>query len=217
MKNNWIRYIFPPLNANMYLLIKENYAVIVDPSIQEDALKFLRQHNISKVYIILTHEHFDHISGVTYYKKRFNTHIIAHKYTNDRVSNPKNKITSIYMASLMSKPSDIQKLAMKQCNEPIFFDVDTIINEEYECAIGNHLFYFRHIPGHSQGSIAIIMDNKILFSGDSLIYVEETNTRFIGGSYTDYQDITLPYFKSLNKELLVLPGHGESFYLGEVL
>lgn len=217
MKNNCTRYIFPPLNANMYLFMEDDYAIIVDPSIQEDAYKLLKRKGINKLYIILTHEHFDHMSGVNYFKDRFDTTIIAHSYTKDRVSNPKNKIASIYMASFMSKPSDIQKLVMEQCKKPILFDVDITINKEYECNINNHFFHFKHIPGHSQGSIAIIMNNKFLFSGDSLMLESEINTRFIGGSYTDYQAITLPYFKSLNKELLVLPGHGESFYLGEVL
>lgn len=217
MKNNWARYIFPPLNANMYLLIEKDYAIMVDPSVQEDVYKSLKENDVKKIYIILTHEHFDHISGVKYYKDKFDTIIIAHIFTKERVSNPKNRIISMYMASFMSKPSNIQRIVLEQCKEPIFFDIDIAVNKEYKCSIGNHSFYFRHIPGHSQGSIAIIMNECILFSGDSLIYGEEINTRFIGGNSMDYKNITLPYFNTLDKNLLVLPGHGDSFLLGDIL
>ena len=71
------------------------------------------------------------------------------------------------------------------------------------------------MPGHSTGSIGIIIDNKLFFSGDSLLKNVHVTTSLPGGSKKDYRSITVPLIKALPNETLVYPGHGESFILGE--
>ena len=76
---------------------------------------------------------------------------------------------------------------------------------------------FHHIPGHSQGSCCILLNNKVLFTGDSLLAEYPVITRFPGGSSKDYKNISLPFLKSLNPNLVVYPGHGKSERLGNIL
>ena len=45
-----------------------------------------------------------------------------------------------------------------------------------------HNFFLKALPGHTEGSCGIWMDEKIFFSGDYLIPGEEVITRFPGGS-----------------------------------
>ena len=61
-----------PVHANMYILEHGDRAIIIDPSIEECGLT-----NCSIDFIILTHEHYDHISAVNYWKDKTNAKVIA--------------------------------------------------------------------------------------------------------------------------------------------
>ena len=65
-------------------------------------------------------------------------------------------------------------------------------------------------PGHSKGSCCILFDKKCMFSGDTLVTGHETILRLPGGSKKDFAEITMPFLNSLDGELMVYPGHGES-------
>lgn len=67
-------------------------------------------------------------------------------------------------------------------------------------------------PGHSPGSAAIRLDEKWLFSGDSLLGDREVVVRFDGGSEEDFLTKAMPYYRSLPENTRVYPGHGERFF-----
>ena len=48
-----------------------------------------------------------------------------------------------------------------------------------------------------------------MFSGDTLVTGHDTILRLPGGSKKDFAEKTLPFLHSLDRELLVYPGHGE--------
>ena len=52
-----------------------------------------------------------------------------------------------------------------------------------------HEFHLFEIPGHSQGSIGILLDNKDFFSGDSLMVNCEIELRTPGGSRKKWREI----------------------------
>ena len=80
-----------------------------------------------------------------------------------------------------------------------------------------HKIFLKETPGHSKGSICILVDEKILFSGDTLVTGHETILRLPGGSKKDFAGITLPYLESLDREIMVYPGHGEPQKLAEFM
>ncbi len=55
---------YAPIETNMYMIIKDNEALVIDPHENQDLLMLLISNEVSKVTIILTHEHPDHISGI---------------------------------------------------------------------------------------------------------------------------------------------------------
>ena len=63
-KHELHRYILPLMNSNMFVIVSGNAALVIDPNEDEEALRMLTDSNILDVTVILTHEHFDHISGV---------------------------------------------------------------------------------------------------------------------------------------------------------
>lgn len=211
------RYLFEPLKSNMYMIIEGQQALIIDPCMLSEPYQKLRKKDIKRISIILTHEHFDHISGVPILDKEFRTHIIAHEKTGIRISDPHNHIASRYMATFIGKNAETIQLVKEQCKEQIVISVDTFFKQEYDYMWGSHSLHLVSTPGHSPGSICIILDSTYLFTGDSLIPGEPVITRFPGGNIDDYQDITLPFLHSLNREIIVYPGHGESMTLGEMI
>ena len=66
-------------------------------------------------------------------------------------------------------------------------------------------------PGHSPGSACYILDSKYIFTGDSLIQNTPTITRFRTSNNETYENVTRLFLRTLDKNMLVFPGHGEPF------
>ena len=78
-----------------------------------------------------------------------------------------------------------------------------------------HKLFMKETPGHSKGSICILVDDKYLFSGDTIFREFPTATRMPGGSTRAYKTITEPWLESLPQDIVVYPGHTDSFVLFE--
>ena len=61
------------------------------------------------------------------------------------------------------------------------------------------------------------MDDMNLFSGDTRVTGHETILRLPGSSKKDFANITVPYLESLDKEIMVYPGHGKPQKLAEFM
>lgn len=208
-------YSFEPIDARMYVLLKNKNALIIDPCVSNKALQEMKQKAVENILVLLTHEHYDHISGVNWLRKQFeNVKIICEKQCAEAITNSHKNISAYSNALYMDK-------AMDKTLEEYGWDLDySCTADEYfedvlELDWENHQFLLKKTPGHSKGSICIVMDNNYLFSGDSLVTGHKTVTRLPGGSKKDFQDITIPFLKDLNPELLVYPGHGNPQRLKE--
>lgn len=210
------RYVFDLLDSNMYVLIEGNDAIIIDPHYSNEAEKLLLHHSVKNLDIILTHEHFDHVSGAVYYAKHANN-IIANCYCKDKLGDPNNRINSRFAATFVGANQIIRQRINEVCKEKVVVLVNKCFKEEFLYVWGNHKLYFRTTPGHTLGSICMILDDKYLFTGDSLIPGNEIVTRFPGGSEKDYKLITRKFLEQLDKDLIVCPGHGEMQKLGEII
>ena len=58
------RYILPLIKSNMYVIVSDSDALIIDPIENTEAFERIKNTGIKAVTAVLTHEHFDHISGV---------------------------------------------------------------------------------------------------------------------------------------------------------
>ena len=56
-----------------------------------------------------------------------------------------------------------------------------------------------------------MLDNSIIFTGDTMIKDHKIINGFKGGSIKDMYDITLPILQQLPDKIIVMPGHGEPF------
>lgn len=206
-------YSFAPIDSRMYLVISNNKALIIDPCVNTDALQLLKDKNIMDVIILPTHEHYDHISGINWMKENFRCRVIAIDRCAQNLSDPKRN-ASAYFDALLFFTSPETKIAGDYI-QPYSCEADETFND-YKCFNWeNHKIEIIHSPGHSDGSVCILIDNIFVFTGDSLIKGKQTITRLPGGSKKKYAEITLPFLKSLPKDSIIFPGHGEAGYIHE--
>lgn len=202
------------INSNMYIVCCNNHGIIFDPHISQEALEYIKNNSLYVDYIILTHEHYDHISGVNWFKELFKCNVICSEECAYAIQRPELNLSKYFdvLNQLLPKGDKLRaskNVELYSCNADIVFQ--NKLNLKWQ----GHMVDFILIPGHSRGSICILFDNKYLFSGDSLLKDYSTVTRLRGGDRKIYKEQTLELFKSLAPETIVYPGHYEMFVLGD--
>ncbi|MGN1205976.1 MAG: MBL fold metallo-hydrolase [Eubacterium sp.] len=203
-------YIFEPIDARMYVLIEDKDALIIDPNIQEELKLTLQENDVDKITVILTHEHYDHISGVNWLRDNFkNVQVICLKQCIKGLEDSKINLSAFYEVLFISKDQKVREYVEKMNVQPYSCTADNIFENERRMVWKSHSLCLKETPGHSKGSICILLDDEVLFSGDTLVTGEDTILRLPGGSKKDFETITMPYLESLDKDIVVYPGHGE--------
>ena len=61
----------PLTQSNCYILTAESHALIIDPNCYQEIHSYLANHQLVPEYIILTHEHCDHIAALNDMRKNY--------------------------------------------------------------------------------------------------------------------------------------------------
>ncbi len=77
-------------------------------------------------------------------------------------------------------------------------------------------FHLIAVHGHSNDSLLVILDEKYLFSGDTLLFIP-TVTRFPGGNTAMFWKEDVPRLIELKSIITVYPGHGDSGKIEDML
>ena len=173
---------------NTYLINNEkNEAILVDPGEGlVEYLEELNQYNIKA--ILLTHGHMDHIDGIKHF-----LNVVIYIYKDEQVflSSPD---LSLYRYFNKHMPFNISDLSIHLLEEGTInllgFNIEVIAT-----------------PGHTKGSVCYLVDNKYLFSGDTLFQCSIGRTDFPTGSTLDMNK-SLDRLKKLSDDVLIYPGHG---------
>ncbi len=214
LKDYFRRYVFRYIDSNMYVLIENQEALIIDPHIDVNADKYLKECGVKKVTILLTHEHFDHTCGIPWFRANYNSYIICQRQAIEKsVQRYAGRPISVSIVLLdQGREQDVKELEREY---PQFtFTADMTFDDKVCFFWHHHEIVMEHIPGHSPASTLIIFDKDIVFSGDSLIPDCEPTLRWPGSNREQYQGTVVPRLMSLPSKCMVLPGHGESFEMG---
>lgn len=204
------------IDSKMYIMIENNEALIIDPCISEEGEEYLIKHNVNALTVIPTHEHYDHISGINHIKEVFaNCSVVCSWKCHDNMQSSVKNGSKFFSALFFDKDKELLEEASKV--EPITCKGDRMFACETIFKWHGHTIFLKETPGHSPGSICIVIDEKYLFTGDSLIKNEPVITRLPGGSLKEYNKITKPFLKRISKDIhmYVYPGHGESGCISE--
>lgn len=86
---------------------------------------------------------------------------------------------------------------------------DSILEDEEEISVGKLKLKLIHTPGHTPGSVSIIVkDTPLLFTGDTLFPGGPGATHFPGGDFKTIIKSIEEKLMTLDKDTIVLPGHG---------
>lgn len=212
------RSIYAPVKSNMFILLTGKKAIVFDPNLDEDILQLFEKKNIKKIHILLTHGHYDHISGVLWLKDHFQSTVFCQEKCFDRLANSKRplaRMVALVLATEDKKDGGHRYTDFKASYKPFTIKADKKFGKEDQFMIGELEFKVTSTPGHSEGSACYIVNNQFLFTGDTLLKDTPVITKFPGGNKEDYEKIALPYLQSLDKNLIVMPGHGDPFVLRE--
>ncbi len=190
-----------PVEANCYVVCDEKSgdgAVIDAGGFDEALLDEIKNAGIKNLkYILCTHGHFDHISGMPELKKRF----------------PLAQITvSLEDAPLLS---DSKKNLAEYFGvyAPHFFADKTVVDGD-ELFLGNKKLRVLFTPGHSKGSVCYICDEEeLVFSGDTLFKLTVGRTDLWGGDSIELSK-SLEKLMTLPDSYTVYTGHNISTTIG---
>lgn len=181
-----IKWAENELSQNTHVLEFESGCVVIDAGCSVETIKKITNKPIKAVFI--THGHFDHIKDIEEYND-LNIPIYAHKEIEKIISNPNLNASLLF-------------------NQPSTYKINNIkhIKNEQIIEIDGHKIKCIHSPGHSIDSMCYLVDNSILFSGDTVFSVAVGRDDLPTGNTTEL-------INSLNKILnldynYLYTGHG---------
>ena len=199
-------YSFELMDSRMYMIREKDEMLIVDPC--EDAALLEDAKGVKKALVLLTHEHFDHISGVNWLREHFECEVYASKICARNVQSVKENLSSRF-AFLFLLDKEKYDYVRRNIKLPYTCYVDKDFEEYRELEWWSHHVKLYELGGHSPGSSMILLDDKILFSGDNLLF----NGKELSGTDADaevYERDVKRFLGNLGKDVYVLPGHGEA-------
>ncbi len=198
--------------TNCYFIVKKDITVLIDSGQKCKAEKL--KSNLSQLlgyknldYVILTHTHYDHTENALMLKQLYSSKILVHKNEAEFLENgftklPKgtNIITNIISAAGNRFASKIGKY------DAVKPDIKVTENYKLDNTDGIEII---HTPGHTSGSISVIVDNEIALVGDTLFGI------FSKSILPPFADDKVKLYESWNKLIktpcrIFLPAHGKT-------
>lgn len=91
---------------------------------------------------------------------------------------------------------------------------DVLLEDKQKIIFGEMIFEVLKTPGHTKGGVCYILNDKFLFSGDTLFYHSYGRTDFYGGDFAELSK-SVKRILAIDGDMIVYPGHGEDTTLAE--
>lgn len=194
------RFVNQLMTSNCYIVVDEEskHSFCIDPASErsEREIEYIEQNGLTLDYIFLTHEHTDHTWGVNALLNHFSmAKVVCSSLCRDSLP----KEARAYFQLYYDDPSYVYNV---EC-------VDYTTEElDWHLTWQEHQIVFISTPGHSPGSVCIVIDG-VLFGGDTLMPFKPFIKKRNGGSLEQFRESVERIVKSFPEETVVYPGHGD--------
>ncbi len=235
-------FVVGPILTNCYVVSCEQTreAIVIDPGFTNEGdggevLREIIKEDIKVKYIVITHGHFDHTSGIRILKKETGAKILIHEKDAELLPEPWKGISeNISRGEQLKCPAcgsssvhfvvaaDNKKASVKcdDCGMHIELasspSADIMLKDGDKIEFGNYKFQVIHTPGHSKGGISLYCkEENALFSGDTLFAGAIGRTDIFYSSYEEIMDSLKNKLLTLPDDTVVYPGHGDATTIGK--
>jgi glyoxylase-like metal-dependent hydrolase (beta-lactamase superfamily II) len=176
--------------------------VIIDPGDEvEELLAVVTEHQLSIRYILLTHAHIDHVTGVAAAKRALGAPVGLHQADNFLYER-------VVQQGLM--------FGFRVESQP---KVDFFYDAPGPWRFGRYGVWVHHTPGHCPGGVCLAIGretetSRTLFVGDTLFAGSIGRTDLPGGNHEVLLQSIRDVLFSFPDETVVHPGHGARTTIG---
>ncbi len=188
-------------NQNCYLIINEKQeTLIIDPGEGTKGItSFIKNNELKPLGILNTHAHFDHIFSVKELQNRLCVNFYLHS-KDLKLLKRANLYGTVFNSTELIKIPEVD------------FYIDNLTRP---LQLGNFNIEFLHTPGHTDGSICLLIDDY-LFTGD-VLFKNEIGRIDLPGGDNNKMNKSLKLLAQLSPHLKIYPGHGESTMMEDEL
>ena len=192
-------FVEPPIGNNNYLLIDEESkeAALIDcSSIDDEITKTIKHYDAKLKYILLTHGHFDHIAGISYWQN------------NSPLTQDGELEVLLHFDDMIQVRNVNRYMPMFGMPEITVPRIDRFVKDGEIIKLGNLEIKVIHTPGHTQGGVCYYTDGK-LFSGDTIFRESVGRCDLDGGDFNQIAESIKTKIFTLPPETQIFPGHGK--------
>lgn len=196
-----VRIVNKPVSSNCFLIFDREVGCdccVIDPGSEcsDDLETKLVELGIYPKYVILTHEHFDHIWGCNFLIEKYHSTIISSSVCSEAIQDAKRNHSLFYNQKAFTVPA-----------------ADVYVEDIAFCWNwnGRNVRFFI-AEGHTSAGICFSIES-FLFTGDTLLKDLRTVTKLFCGS-KERLLVTIDEIRKLQGlGYYVYPGHGDGFEL----
>ena len=176
-------------------------AVLIDPGDEADALlSAVRSHGLDVRYVLLTHAHIDHITGVALVREALGAPVHLHRDDQSLYEHAVEQGQLFGLEVVQPPPVDL------------FYDMGPVY-------FGDHEVRVHHTPGHCPGGVCLQIGEKgeagaDHFVGDTLFAGSVGRTDLPGGDHKVLMQSITDVLFPLGDTAAVHPGHGPDTTIG---
>jgi glyoxylase-like metal-dependent hydrolase (beta-lactamase superfamily II) len=198
--------------SNVFLIKDGNNNILIDTGpgfMWKTLVRRLKLSGVNAIdYLILTHTHYDHAENAWRIREKYKAKVIVHRSEAEYLASGDNILpqgTNWFSKFLV-------RLFIKKFNSvarytPCSYDLK--VDSFYDLKGQGFNAYILHTPGHTQGSLSVIINNEIAIVGDTMFGI------FRGSVFPPFANDVRELVKSWGNLLktgcnLFLPSHGSA-------
>lgn len=159
--------------SNVFLVFYGTKKIMVDTSTKWNWNKLdkrLKLYAINEIdYLVLTHSHYDHAENARRIREKYHATVIVHKKESHFLLGKENIVPAgtnfftRFLASFFGK----WFFSLRKVTCP----VDIVVDSTFSFHDFGFKAYLIHTPGHSEGSMSLIVDDEVAIVGDAMFGV----------------------------------------------